>query len=76
MRGHREHEWVGATEVRLTAEQALDAISRERMTVSAVATLVVLDVYCRRCRLSYTPERDAEGCSRGMILRGGPRLGE
>jgi hypothetical protein len=74
MRGARAHEWVGATEVALSRETAAEVASRGRVTMSAVAVLVVVDVYCRRCRQSYSRQREADGCHRGMVLRGGPRL--
>ena len=72
----RGHLWIAAAEVTLTDGQLGRAV-RGKLVVRADVVLAVVEVYCRRCRRTWTPSRAEETvCLLGAQHVGGPRVRE
>ena len=70
----KAHVWVAAVEVKVPHAKAPDAVTAGVLAVAG--NVAVIEVYCRNCRLTFTPDRHERDCVRGVHLRGGPRLPE
>lgn len=70
-----KHRWVGAAEVSIASSQVEHVAANSRLRVRADVMVSVLDVYCTRCRRSFTPElAEQEECTLGPQHVGGPRI--
>lgn len=72
-----KHLWVGASEVSLGRSNAAKAARRGRVVIPAAVEIVVVEVYCRRCRVTLTRQQQAEeDCILGPQHIAGPRKRE
>jgi hypothetical protein len=67
------HQWVGAALVGLglSVSDRAERAARTGRYVLPLATLIeVLEVYCRRCRVAYTPSAATEPCTAQVVEAG------
>lgn len=72
----KRHRWLGAAEVVIPGVSAERAASRGRFVIPAAVVVTIQDVYCERCRVSYTPRYAKLPCKIGPQHVGGPRRRE